>query len=182
MTVPVDRFEIRTDASDEELLAVCKMYARAVVDCHGLTASVSDLEWQVSARAKRRAGAVHHRDGDPVRVVLARELFANRGWEGVAETVRHELIHVHLLNERDDAGHGDAFREWADRLRTNVRCVRFADPRWIVECEDCGGEIHRYRRSKLVKWPEKFRCGECGGDLTARAAGETSTGETSTDG
>jgi predicted SprT family Zn-dependent metalloprotease len=177
VTVPVERYAVSTGASDEELLAACKLYARTVVASHDLTADVSDLEWRVSERAKRRAGAVHHRDGDPVRVVLTREFFEVNGWTGVAETVRHELIHVHLLNERDDPGHGDAFRKWAERLRTNVRCERFADPEWIVECEDCGCRLHRYRRSKLVKWPEKFRCGECGGDLDARsAAGRSADG------
>lgn len=170
MTAPADRYECSAEVRDEELLTVCRVYARAVVARHDLTAAVDSLDWRVSRRAKRRAGAVYHLDGVPVRVVVARRFFDANGWTGLAETIRHELIHVHLLNERGDPGHGDAFREWADRLETGVRCERFAEPNWIVECENCGGRLHRYRRSKLVKWPGKFRCGECGGDLRAWAA------------
>lgn len=181
MTAPADRYEPSTDASDAELLAVCRVYARAVAERHGLTADVASLKWRLSGRATRRAGAVLHADGDPVRIVLARKFFEANGWAGLAETVRHELIHVHLLNERGDPGHGDAFREWADRLGTGVRCERFVEPAWVVECEDCGGRVHRYRRSTLVAWPERFRCGECGGELDAWAVGDADTGRSTGD-
>ncbi|WP_280537903.1 SprT-like domain-containing protein [Halopenitus sp. POP-27] len=162
-SVPVDRYHIGPDATPTELLATARVYARAVVDVHDLSVSVSRLEWEVSRRAKRRAGAVRYRDGEPTAIVLAWLQFRNRGWRATAATIRHELLHVHLLNERDDPSHGPTFRRLAATLETHVHCDRFVAPTWWVRCRDCGAEIARYRRSKLVTDPDRYRCGECGG-------------------
>jgi len=83
----------------------------------------------------------------------------------MAETVRHELIHVHLLNEYGDASHGARFEAWAARLDTGVSCGLFTRPRWWVVCEDCDAALARYRESKLVRSAETYRCESCGGAL-----------------
>jgi predicted SprT family Zn-dependent metalloprotease len=165
----VERYAVSDDCTHREFLAAAKLYARAVADRHGLTVPVADLDWGVSTRAKRRAGAVEYRDGDPVGVSLAWAQFESEGWAATAATVRHELVHVHLLAERSDAGHGPAFRDLADRLDAPVSCERFADPEWWVTCTDCGARLARYRRSKLVRRPEDYRCGDCGGRLRVEA-------------
>lgn len=36
---------------------------------------------------------------------------------------------------------------------------------YIVECTSCGNRIGRYRKSHIVKSPEKFRCEVCHGKL-----------------
>lgn len=167
-----DYFDIGQDVSEREFLAVAKVYARDVVRSYDLSVDVSGLDWEVSRRAKRRAGAVKYRDGTPETVSLTWAYFQAHGWGATADTVRHELIHVHLLNEADDPTHGAAFRRWADRLQTHVHCERFTEPNWWVVCEDCGSELARYRRSKLVEHPDLYRCGGCGGRLEARAADE----------
>lgn len=159
-------FAVAPDCSRAELLAVARVYARAVVAHHDLDVTVSDLDWSVSTRAKRRAGVVKHRDGDPEAVVLTWAQFQNRGWTATASTVRHELIHVHRLNLAEDPSHGEAFRRLADRLDTDVHCDRFVAPAWWVDCQDCEARLARYRRSKLVKQPDRYRCGSCGGRLT----------------
>ncbi|SEH47850.1 SprT-like family protein [Halopenitus malekzadehii] len=163
LSVPVERYHIGPDATPTELLATARVYARAVVESHGLSVSVSRLEWEVSRRAKRRAGAVRYRDGEPTAIVLAWLQFRNRGWRATAATIRHELLHAHLLNERGDPSHGPTFRRLAATLETHVHCDRFVDPTWWVRCRDCDAEIARYRRSKLVTEPDRYRCGECGG-------------------
>lgn len=162
---PVE-YRIDPDCSPAEFLAVAKVYAREVVETFDLTVSVSDLEWAVSKRAKRRAGAVRSRNGEPVEVRLTWEQFDSHGWLAAAETIRHELAHVHLLNEGVGGGHGPAFKRLAERLETPVRCERFADPTWWVTCTDCGARLARYRRSKLVEHPARYRCGDCGGSFT----------------
>lgn len=159
------KYAIEPDCTHEEFLAVAKVYAREVVDDHDLSVRVSDLDWRVSTRAKRRAGAVKYKDGEPKAVVLTWGQFAERGWAAVAETVRHELIHVHLLNEESEPGHGPAFRRLADRLNATVHCDRFSEPKWWVVCVDCDARLARYRRSKLVTEPERYRCRNCGGDF-----------------
>lgn len=155
-------YELEPDCSVEEFLAVAKVYARAVTDAFELTVSVSDLEWQVSKRAKRRAGAVKYREGTPEAIVLTWEQFAKDGWPAMAATIRHELIHVHLLNEGIGGEHGPEFRELAAELETPVHCDRFADPEWWVVCQGCETRIPRYRRSKLVRAPGEYRCQNCG--------------------
>lgn len=169
-TLDADFYAVDPDASTSEFLAVAKVYARGVVESYGLTVDVSGLEWEVSKRAKRRAGVVKYRNESPETVSLTWEYFREHGWGATAEVIRHELIHVHLLNEDGDASHGDAFREWATELQTSITCERFAEPNWWVVCESCGSEMARYRKSKLVKNPESYRCGGCGGSLYSRKA------------
>ena len=163
-------YAIDTDASPEEFLAVARVYAREVAANHDLSVDVVALDWAVSKRARRRAGAVRYRDGDPETVSITWQLFTNRGWGAAAETIRHELVHVHLLNEHDDPSHGERFEAWADRLQAPVTCELFADPNYWVVCRDCGSEMARYRESKLVKHPEDYRCSGCGGRLDVHAA------------
>lgn len=167
---PLQRYAVAADASHEEFLAAAKLYARAVVDRHDLAVDVSGLDWEVSTRAKRRAGAVLYRDGDPETVRLTWGQFENRGWPAAAATVRHELVHVHRLAEADDPSHGEAFRRLADELDTHVHCERFSDPEWWVTCVDCGARLARYRRSKLVESPGDYRCGDCGGSFRVERA------------
>ena len=167
----VHRYAVSPDCTHEEFLAAAKLYAREVVDRHDLSVNVSDLEWDVSLRAKRRAGAVKWRDGDPESVVLTWEHFAGQGWEAAAATIRHELAHVHLLEEADDPSHGEAFQRLADELDAPVHCDRFAEPKWWVTCRDCGARLARYRRSKLVSQPGEYRCGDCGGEFRVERNG-----------
>ncbi|WP_224337487.1 SprT-like domain-containing protein [Haloprofundus halobius] len=158
-------YAVGPEATVPEFLAVSKLYAREVVRHYGLTVDVSGLDWEVSKRAKRRAGAVKHRDGTPETVSLTWEFFQNCGWEATAETIRHELVHVHLLNEEGDGSHGARFEELAAELDTHVNCERFAEPKWWIRCASCGTALARYRRSKLVENTESYRCGSCGGSL-----------------
>jgi len=163
-----DWYAITPPCSHEEFLATVRVYARAVVDAYSLSADVNALSWEVSTRAKRRAGAVRYRDGEPEAVRIAWRLFENEGWGAVAATVRHELIHVHLITEHDDPSHGDAFRDLADRLDTAVHCERFTEPDWWVSCTECSVRLPRYRESRLVREPDAYACGNCGGDFTVR--------------
>lgn len=162
---PVSAYAVSPESTRREFLAAAKLYAREVVDAHGLTVAVDTLNWEVSARAKRRAGAVKHCDGTPETVSLTWDFFAEKGWEQTTEIVRHELAHVHLLNEADDGGHGPAFEALAERLRAPRHCERFVGPAWWVRCVDCSVELARYRASKLVEHPERYACGACGGRL-----------------
>lgn len=167
---PLEQYAVAPDATHEEFLAAAKLYARAVVDRHDLSVDVSRLDWEVSTRAKRRAGAVLHQDGEAEVVRLTWGQFENEGWEAATATVRHELAHVHRLAEAEDPSHGSAFRDLADQLDTHVRCERFADPSWWVVCVDCGARIARYRRSKLVEQPGRYECDDCGGSFRVESA------------
>jgi SprT-like protein len=158
-------YAVDAGASEAEFLAACKLYAREVVDAADLSVDVSALDWEVSRRAKRRAGQVRYRDDEPETVVLTWGYFERRGWAAMAETVRHELVHVHLIAEYGDGSHGERFERWAERLDTGVTCELFTTPEWWVVCEACDAALARYRESKLVRRVDEYRCGECGGNL-----------------
>jgi len=68
-------YAIEGDVSTDEFLAVARVYAREVARNYDLSVAVDDLEWEVSKRAKRRAGAVKYRNGEPETVSLTWELF-----------------------------------------------------------------------------------------------------------
>jgi predicted SprT family Zn-dependent metalloprotease len=160
-----DGYQITRTCTHEEFLSVVRVYARAVTNAATLSVSVTDLAWNVSTRAKRRAGATRYEHGKPQEVTLAWKQFENEGWTAVASTIRHELIHVHLLNEGVGAGHGEVFQRYANALDASVHCERFTEPTWWVICTNCGARLARYRRSKLVKTPSEYQCGDCGGDF-----------------
>jgi len=168
----VNFYRVSSNCSREEFISASKVYARKVADTHELNVHVSDLEWEISMRAKRRAGAVKRRGGEPIGISLTWKYFQEKGWEEIAATIRHELIHVHLINQYDDHSHGEKFRELADQLDTHVNCERFCDPEWLVVCEDCRATIPRYRKSKLVKEPDQYQCGSCGGDFRVKKGSE----------
>lgn len=161
----VHKYQIDPDCTKEEFIAVAKLYSREVINKHNLQASVGDLTWELSVRAKRRAGAVKRQNGQPYAISLTWDYFKQNGWPAIAATIRHELIHVHLINERSDASHGSEFKTLAKKLDTDVRCETFIEPKWWVVCSDCEIRIPRYQRSKLVKDTENYSCAKCGGSL-----------------
>lgn len=91
-------------------------------------------------------------------------------------TIIHELCHT----VKDGNGHKRGWREAADRLKkvyglqlspansaedlsVPSRLSQVPAIRYVFRCADCGLVIERYRRSKFVDNPEKYRCGNCGG-------------------
>ena len=171
----ISLYRISPNCSKDEFLSASKVYARNVVSRYDLDVKVSDLDWEVSVRAKRRAGAVKRRGGEPTGISLTWKYFQKKGWKKTASTIRHELIHVHLINQVNDHGHGERFQSWAERLDTHVNCNRFCEPKWWVICKKCEIELPRYRKSKLIKNPDQYQCGNCGGEFTIRkSSGEES--------
>lgn len=170
--VETERYHIDRSCSEDEFLAVAKVYAREVVSTHGLSVSVSDLEWELSKRAKRRAGALRYADGEPKAIVITWAYFLERGWTATTAIIRHELIHAHLVAERSEHRHTEAFEEWADRLDTSVHCELFTDPNWWVHCTGCDAKFARYRESKVVTDPGSYCCGTCGSPLRVEPVNE----------
>ena len=156
-------YKISKNSSKNEFISVVKTYAKSVVSEFDMDVDVRALNWEVSSRAKRRAGAVKHHNGDPKSISITWDHFQKNGWLAVASTIRHELIHVHLLNLKDDSTHGPNFQKLANKLDAPLHCERFSEPKWWVICEECDLRIERYQKSNLVKSPHQYRCGSCGG-------------------
>lgn len=97
--------------------------------------------------------------------------------EGPEQSCREVLAHEALHTCYGCRNHGKRWREYARRMgeaygyeihrtATNEGLgVEEARPcRYILRCESCGMEFHRFRASPLTRQPEKYRC-KCGGKL-----------------
>lgn len=83
------------------------------------------------------------------------------------DTLRHELIHVEQFQRFGTTDHGQLFKRRAGELDADVHCRRFADARYLLRCGDCEAVVaRRYRKSKLVNNPGRYRSSCCGASLT----------------
>ncbi|RBI59941.1 hypothetical protein DMJ13_19765 [halophilic archaeon] len=76
-----------------------------------------------------------------------------------------KLVHAWQYGQFDDADHGETFACWTDPLDIAQHCQRFTSPEWWLVCMECGGRVGRYRRSKTVRNPKNYSCGDCGGNI-----------------
>lgn len=180
-----------------DLLSWSRAYARTVVAATAVAVDLAHVDWEVSTRAKRRAAAVlhprieagsagapldwatceHGNGGDPPRCTVrltwdAARTFDRAEW---ARTLRHELVHVEQFQRTGATGHGPGFRDRAETLDTAVHCERFADPKYRLDCRDCGSVVaRRYRDCKLVRRHEEYRSSCCGAPLRLHRTGARS--------
>lgn len=67
--------------------------------------------------------------------------------------------------EHSTVDHGLTFQSWSELLEIGQYCERYADSTYWVVCEECESRDPRYRRSKVVKQPERYFCGRCGSEI-----------------
>lgn len=175
---------MRPCETPEALLAWAESYAADVVAERDLDVDLARVEWEVSHRAKRRAGATisarvpDAEVGEPVdwdevavdpdcTVRLTWRAYQELGHEAMAATIRHELVHVEQVQAYGTTGHGAAFRERAAALDAPVHCESFTPARYLLTCEACDELVaRRYRRSKLVRRHDEYRSRCCGAALS----------------
>lgn len=132
-----------------------------------LDVDLNDIPVEMSGRMQRTAGKVRHKNGDVKFIRYATKAYKNWNWQKFKKTIRHELIHVHQVQNFGHGGHGEEFKRLANSVDTHVHCESFAKPKYLITCVDCGTISSRYTKSKVVKYPERYRCGSCGGDLVS---------------
>lgn len=91
-------------------------------------------------------------------------------------TVRHEVAHaLHAERTGGDANHGPEWKQAArDVGATPERCAhtRHTDGDYVLRCpNDCYSREY-HRRSKRIKQPWRYKCGECGENVVSHDAGE----------
>ncbi len=156
-----DATERRVDEEATDILTRARDYARSLP----LEVDHDRIEWEVSTRAKRRAGACrHHPADDRVTIRLARRAYDRLDWDAFAGVVRHELVHAWEFQEFGSAGHGPRFRVKARELDAPRHCPQFTDHRLLLVCEQCDWTAGRHRASPPIKHPERYGCGNCSGD------------------
>lgn len=131
----------------------------------------------ISKRAKRRFGSCKYNEEDDAYYISVSEFILDDNvpiWP-IKETLMHELIHScdGCMN------HGDEFKKWANiagklgykvtrtknRADFNLKNRELPPTKYSISCTKCGHTYHRSKMCKLVKTPERFRCGECGNRL-----------------
>lgn len=95
------------------------------------------------------------------------------------ETLAHEVLHTcpNCMN------HQALWRAYAEQMNHTYgyQICRLGDSeclgvkeqdamRYLVRCTVCGNQVGRMRRSQIVKYPERYRCGKCGGALAVLTA------------
>ncbi|MFB6074809.1 MAG: SprT-like domain-containing protein [Haloarculaceae archaeon] len=171
----------------DDLLAFSRAYAREARREWLLDVRLDLVEWTVSTRAKRRAGAVRHprhddasvgdpfdwdacpaADGRPRPCTVSLTWRAFEAFDRVewAALLRHELAHVEQYQQFGTTDHGRRFRERAAALDTSVHCRHFADPAWTFHCAACGALVaRRCRECAFVREYDRYRSDCCGAPL-----------------
>lgn len=165
--------------SPEELRRQAVAYARHVP----FPVDLDRVDWEISRRAKRRAGVcLHHRETGRQTIRLTWDAYEAFGWSRFAGTVRHELVHAWEFQQFDESSHGRRFRQAANRVDAPLSCPVFAEARLLLRCRsaDCDWRARRYRACPTVTRPERRRCDDCGSryDVHHVASGETWASET----
>ncbi|MFP8954225.1 SprT-like domain-containing protein [Natrialbaceae archaeon A-arb3/5] len=158
---------------DDEIMARARIHAREVVRESDLSIDLDAIEWDVSTRAKRRAGACRWNSRTAVAtIVLTRRAYERYEWAEFAGVVRHELVHAWEYQQFGESGHGRRFRERAAELDAPRHCRTFSEPRYVLRCLEAGCEwtASRHRASRPVKSPGRYRCGSCGGSYEVEHA------------
>jgi SprT-like protein len=153
-------------ATEQTLRERVAAHAGNVAAEHFPELPIEAITWETSTRMERSAGkALYNRESEEITIRLSWDAYEAYGWEKFARTVRHELIHAYQYHEYGEADHGPTFRRWVEPLGTDRHCEQYAEPNYWVVCESCEKCDPRYRRSKVVKQPERYAC-SCGGEIS----------------
>ncbi len=135
--------------------------------------------WEINTSAKSRWGLCKCLKGGDFVISIAQMLLEDGVDEqALKDTIVHELLHT-VPGCLDHKGKWKMYAELVNRRLPQYTIKRTAsreekgimvdrvEPvyRYVLQCSNCGTEFSRERKSKLVKNPEKFRCGRCHGRL-----------------
>jgi SprT-like protein len=162
----------RKPETKAELRERAAKHAQEVASEHFPELPVESIEWETSTRMQRAAGkAGYNKKTEEIVIRLSWDAYREYGWNKFARTVRHELIHAYQYHEYGEADHGPTFMEWIEPLDTDRHCEQYADPKYWIVCKNCKKRDPRYKRSKVVKNPEDYRC-QCGGEIRVESVSE----------
>ena len=135
-----------------------------------LNIDLDGIPVEISTKMKKTAGKVLAiQASDQVELIrYAYGAYKKWGWEQFAETVRHELIHVHTIQNYQKGGHGRLFKSLVEPMNTHRHCESFStdEAKYHLFCTECDKLVaHKFRRSKTVKQPENYRSRCCNAPL-----------------
>lgn len=134
-------------------------------------------EWSINTRAKRRWGQCK-RISEGVFTINISERLLHENIDDVKtkETIIHELLHT----VPDSYGHKGQWKILAQKVSKElphytIKRTTSSKEKGIEEepekraanyklvCKKCGAVLTRTRKSRVVKYPDKYRCKKCGG-------------------
>lgn len=111
----------------------------------------------------------------PEKIEFSKQFLETATDESVRQTIEHEFCHWAVLIETGEVHHHDhVFKAMCRRIgcKANrpVTQVEYTVEKkqlykYIVKCKGCGNETYYSRAGKVVKHPDWYGCGKCGGQL-----------------
>ena len=130
-----------------------------------------DPHVQINRRAATRFGCCMKKKGTFIIELAERLLLSSQ--QLCCQTLAHEILHTCPGCQNHQA----VWKQYAERMNQHFgyRISRTESgegqgasplgmPRYLLECQRCGLQIRRMRRSPLIDHPERYRC-RCGGML-----------------
>lgn len=123
---------------------------------------------------KRKFGQCKHLPSS-INEISISTYFLNNKESDIRNTLAHEVLHAC----KGGMKHGNVWKSYANKFNRaygyNIKRVGGgSDDKklevdisncYIVQCQCCGMKITRFRKSGVVKNPEKYRCGKCHSEL-----------------
>lgn len=119
-------------------------------------------------RAKSRLGLCRHEKWGNY-ITIATRLVERHSDKEIKDTILHEFLHT----EPGCRNHREKWKAYArkfDVLGYHIqRCSNLketdeeASYKYFVKCSGCGRVVRRRVRCDIIKHPEYWRCGKCGG-------------------
>ena len=122
--------------------------------------SLTEMGWRFGFdRARRRLGACHWKRGHRIvrRITLSKPFALVRGWEGMADTARHEIAHALDYETRGRSDHGPAWQAWARRCGADPTRLDHGpmldakEAPYVGVCGQCGERYPFYRQLKRAR-------------------------------
>lgn len=160
--------------NETELKNAIVEYQFWVAENYPLEIDLNGIPVETSNRMKKTAGKVSsiRGSGTVAYIRYAVKAYQKWGWDQFAETIRHELIHVHTIQNHRKGGHGRLFKKHVADLDTHRHCESFArdEAKYILTCSECDKVVaERFKKSKTVKQPHRYRSNCCGSALEVNA-------------
>lgn len=143
-------------------------YAKSVIEEYDLDVSDATYDFSVTGRLTRThgniRGSVNNHD---YTIKLSSHAIDNFGWDHIKGVIRHEL--AHLVTYLEHGMHSESDPRFKEKLRmldapesTDEPATK---PKYIVVCRECGHKYKRHKKSKVIKKPQRYSCGDCDGPL-----------------
>lgn len=135
---------------------------------------LSAVTFETSNRMDRKHGVCAHDGQGHSTIRLSETTYERAGFEAMAETIRHELVHAYQQQTQGvEPGHGESFTQWVKPLGLSGRCSNHYDRQpddyeYRFYCtQGCGFIDGRHRWSKAVARAIRGNlvCGDCDSQL-----------------